>query len=130
VPYARTVKTASGAVAVQIVWPSRRESRSIEHLGSAHDDRELEALNADARQRLAAGQGELDLCLPARVSPAGRWIASSCMGHLWEALCRAYDRVGFGQATRAMTCSGSWCWRRSSNRQKAGLAAGAGRSRD
>jgi hypothetical protein len=32
------VKTASGAVAVQIVWSSRRGSRSIEHLGSAHDE--------------------------------------------------------------------------------------------
>ena len=59
--YVRTVKTASGAVAVQIVWSSRRGSRSIEHLGSAHDDQELEALRAAARQRLAAGQGELDL---------------------------------------------------------------------
>jgi hypothetical protein len=54
VAYARTVKTASGAVAVQIVWPFRCESRSIEHLGSAHDDRELEALNVAALQRLAA----------------------------------------------------------------------------
>jgi hypothetical protein len=28
---------------------------SIEHLGSVHDERELEALNAAARQRVAAG---------------------------------------------------------------------------
>ena len=46
VAYVRTVKTASGAIAVQIVYSSRRGSRSIEHLGSAHDDRELEALKA------------------------------------------------------------------------------------
>jgi hypothetical protein len=44
-----------GATAVQIVWSSRRGSRNIEHLGSAHDDAELEALKAAARQRLAAG---------------------------------------------------------------------------
>jgi hypothetical protein len=25
-------------------------------------------------------------------------IASSWMGHLWDTLCRAYDRVGFGRA--------------------------------
>jgi hypothetical protein len=37
-PYVRTVKTASGATAVQIVYPSRRGSWDIEHLGSAHDD--------------------------------------------------------------------------------------------
>ena len=38
-------------------------SRRIEHLGSAHDDQELKALKAAARQRLAAGQGELELGL-------------------------------------------------------------------
>ncbi len=41
-PYVRTVKTASGATAVQIVYSSHRGSREIEHLGSAHDDVELE----------------------------------------------------------------------------------------
>jgi hypothetical protein len=100
VAYVRTVKTASGAVAVQIVWSSRRGSRSIEHLGSAHDEGELEALKAAARQRLVAGQSELDLGLAAGVSAGGPLeITSSRMGHLWDALCRAYDLVGFGQAT-------------------------------
>ncbi len=46
--YVRTVKTSSGATAVQIVWSSRRGSRSIEHLGSAHDEAELAALKAAA----------------------------------------------------------------------------------
>lgn len=55
-PYVRTVKTASGARAVQIVHSSHRGSRDIEHIGSAHDDAELAALKAAARQRLAAGQ--------------------------------------------------------------------------
>jgi Transposase DDE domain len=98
VAYVRTVKTASGAIAVQIVYSSRRGSRSIEHLGSAHDDGELEALKAAARQRLAAGQGELDLGLPAGASGPLE-IASSRMGHLWDALCRAYDVLGFAQPT-------------------------------
>ena len=61
VAYVRTVKTASGATAVQIVWSSRRGSRSIEHLGSAHDEAELAALKAAAAERLAAGQAVLDL---------------------------------------------------------------------
>jgi hypothetical protein len=60
-PYLRTVKTASGARAVQIVHSSHRRSRDIEHIGSAHDDAELELLKAVARQRLPAGQGELGL---------------------------------------------------------------------
>lgn len=54
--YVRTVKTASGAIAVQIVWSSRRGSRSIEHLRSAHDEAEVEARKAAAAQRLAQGQ--------------------------------------------------------------------------
>jgi hypothetical protein len=61
VAHVRTVKTASGAVAVQVVWSSQRGSREIEHLGSAHDEVELEALKAAARQRVAAGQLEFDL---------------------------------------------------------------------
>ena len=47
------MKTSSGATAVQIVWSFRRGSRKIEHIGSAHDDADLEALTA-ARHRLAA----------------------------------------------------------------------------
>ena len=97
--YVRTVKTASGATAVQIVWSSRRGSRNIEHIGSAHDDAELEALKAAARQRLAAGQAELDLGLGGPGPSGPLEIASSRMAHLWDALCRAYDALGFPQAT-------------------------------
>jgi hypothetical protein len=52
---------------VQIVHSSRHGSRDIEHLGPAHDDAELELLKAAARQRLAAGQGELELGLDPRL---------------------------------------------------------------
>jgi hypothetical protein len=63
VAYVRTVKTASGATAVQIVHSSRRGSRRIEHIGSARDGAELAALRAAAQQRLVEGQGELALGL-------------------------------------------------------------------
>ena len=52
--YVRTVKTSSGATAVQIVWSSRRGSRNIEHLGLAHDEAGLAVLKPAAVQRLAA----------------------------------------------------------------------------
>src|SRR5256885_11392461 len=95
-PYVRTVKTASGARAVQIVHSSRRGSRDIEHIGSAHDDAELELLKAVARQRLAAGQGALDLGLDDGPEAGGPLeITGSRMGHLWDALSRAYDAFGF-----------------------------------
>ena len=98
-PYVRTVKTASGATAVQIVYSSRRGSRDLEHIGSAHDDAELELLKAAARQRLAAGQGELDLGLDAGAAGGPLPITSSRMGCLLDALARAYDVLGFGVAT-------------------------------
>jgi hypothetical protein len=44
VAYVRTVKTASGARAVQIVHSQHRGSRDIEHIGSAHSDTDLEVL--------------------------------------------------------------------------------------
>ena len=101
-PYVRTVKTASGATAVQIVYSSRRGARDIEHIGSAHDDAELAVLTAAARQRMAAGQGELDLGLEASAAatPAGGPlpITSSRMGHLWDALAHAYQVLGLAQA--------------------------------
>src|SRR6266540_1740617 len=103
-PYVRTVKTASGATAVQIVYSSRRGSRDIEHIGSAHDDAELELLKAAARQRMAAGQGELDLGLdadPGEAVDRGSGplaITSSRMGHLWEALVRGFEVLGLDEA--------------------------------
>ena len=102
--YVRTVKTASGATAVQIVHSSHRGSRDIEHIGSAHDDVELELLKAAARQRMAAGQGELDLGLevtdPARRGRGGGPlpITSSRMAHLLRALDRGYRVLGLDRA--------------------------------
>ena len=104
--YVRTVRTASGATAVQIVHGSRRGSRDIEHLGSAHDEAELETLKAAASQRLAGGQAELELGLNAdafgAVGAAGSGdplrIESSRMGHLWDGLSAAFDALGFDKS--------------------------------
>ena len=97
--YVRTVKTSSGATAVQIVWSSRRGSRSIEHLGSARDEARLAALRAAADERLAAGQAELDLGV------AGRPWSDAVADHLLACgalcgmrLCRGYDVLGFDEA--------------------------------
>jgi hypothetical protein len=98
VAYVRTVKTSSGATAVQIVWSTRRGSRQIEHLGSAHDEAGVAALKAAAAQRLAAGQAHLDLGLDARSDAEPLPITSSKSALLWDALCCAYERVGFDKA--------------------------------
>ena len=86
---------------MQIVYSRRRGARQIEHIGSAHDEVELELLRVVARQRLAAGQDELDLGLDgaaAGTPVAPLRITSSRMGHLWDALCQVYDWLGFDVA--------------------------------
>ncbi|WP_458860425.1 IS1634 family transposase [Mycobacterium adipatum] len=93
--HVRTVKTASGATAVQIVWSNRRGSRNIEHLGSAHDEAGVAALRAAGVQRIAGGQDQLDLGLGARADAEPLPITSSRAQHLWSALSEVYELLGF-----------------------------------
>ena len=91
---------------MQIVHSSRKGARSIEHIGSAHDDAELAVLKEVARQRLNAGQLSFDLpglnsendAGSAPHEPAGAGcvapIASNRMGVLLEALETAWKAVG------------------------------------
>ena len=91
---------------MQIVHSSRKGARSIEHIGSAHDDAELAVLKEVARQRLNAGQLSFDLpglnsendAGSAPHEPAGAGcvapIASNRMGVLLEALEAAWKAVG------------------------------------
>jgi hypothetical protein len=119
-PYVRTVRTASGSTAVQIVHSSRQGSRDIEHIGSAKDAAGIQALKAVAQERLRGGQEELDL----GVSPAAAAadhdkpispeqtasapgigagvlpVTSSRMEHLWLALEHAYRRLGLENAAQ------------------------------
>lgn len=98
--YIRTVKTASGARAVQIVHSTRRGSKDIEHIGSAHSDAEVEALKAAARQRLAAGQDELDLGLGRPGSGGPLPITATRMEHLIGAIERVYVDLGLQAAAQ------------------------------
>jgi len=97
VAYLRTVKTASGATAVQIVHSNRRGSREIEHIGSGHTPAEVEILRTVARQRLHANQDPLDLD-DGRIGAEEAPIVSSQARHLWELLGAVYRVVGLDQA--------------------------------
>ena len=93
----RKVKTASGATAVQIVDKRAGVRRIVEHLGSAHDEAELAVLMQVARERLNAGQDELDLGLdtPALAVGARARVVASSSQVLWDVLVDAYRRLGF-----------------------------------
>ena len=60
-PYVRTVRTASNATAVQIVYSNRRGSKEIDHIGSGHTPAEVEVLKTVAQQRMHSNQDALDL---------------------------------------------------------------------
>jgi hypothetical protein len=97
VAYVRTVKTASGAVAVQIVHSNRRGSREIEHIGSAHTPGEVEVLKTVAQQRLHANQDALDFD-DGQLADGEAPILSSQARHLWESLGTAYRALGLDRA--------------------------------
>ena len=100
----RKVKTASGATAVQIVSKSGGVRRIVEHLGSAHDETELEVLLEAGRQKIAAWQGQALLDLeslepaPGRTNLARTTVESKHSRLLWEVLHGAYQRLGLGEA--------------------------------
>jgi len=94
-PHIRTVNTPSGARGVQIVHSKKGGKRDLEYVGSAHTDEEYEFLLEAARQKIAAGQPELDLGLDVpRTAPVAP-ITASRLGVLWELLEIAYARLGF-----------------------------------
>ena len=95
--YVRTVKTASGATAVQIVHANRRGSREIEHIGSARTAAEVEVLKTVAQQRLHANQDTLDFG-DGQLGDAEAPIVASQARHLWETLTTAYQVLGLDRA--------------------------------
>ena len=92
----RRVKTASGATAVQIVHKRGRVVIGIDHIGSAHDDGQLELLLHTARERLHAGQQALELEVPAPVAGSVGQPVVEATGSLvlWDALAGLYDALG------------------------------------
>ncbi|MGO2092778.1 IS1634 family transposase [Microbacterium gubbeenense] len=100
-PYLRTVKTASGATAVQIVEKTRGARRIIEHLGSAHTPEDVALLKAAGRQKLAGDQPELDLGLEPVPDRGGPLPMRVTMGPLWRCLNLAFDALRLGDTDGA-----------------------------
>ncbi|CAG7641321.1 hypothetical protein SIM91_04445 [Rhodococcus opacus] len=90
--YIRKVRTASGATAVQIAAKDRGRHKILEHVGSAHTDGELAALLQTAREKLRAGQQELDLGLDG--GDRGSVIVAKRSRWLIEAIEAGWRRLG------------------------------------
>lgn len=90
--FIRKVKTASGATAVQIAHKSYGRIVSIEHIGSAHTDKELSILLSIAKDRLRAGQQSL---FPTPVTAFKVGIRETFSRLLFKVLKEQYDYLGF-----------------------------------
>jgi Transposase DDE domain len=119
VAYVRKVRTASGAVAVQVVRKHRGQREILAHVGSAYTDAELGILLERARRIAAGDQEVLDIEVPVRservadiadwragmlvVPPAGPKGAPAGPGRtaaassrlLYEVIGAVYDWLGF-----------------------------------
>jgi hypothetical protein len=119
VAYVRKVRTASGAVAVQVARKNRGRVEIVAHVGSAHTDAELGVLLDQAREIVTGEQSALDIEVPvrpARVSDVPDWRTSllipapaaslgapvgfgrtvaTCSRLLYDLLGGVYDWLGF-----------------------------------
>jgi Transposase DDE domain len=126
VAYVRKVRTASGAVAVQVVRKHRGQRTILAHVGSAHTDARLGILLERARQIASQDQGALDIEVAARTqrvdevadwraghlmpaaagskgvpAPPGR-TSATCSRLLYDTLGTVYDGLGFGVVDNAV----------------------------
>jgi hypothetical protein len=92
--FIRKVKTASGATAVQIARKEYGRIVKIDHIGSAHNDEELQLLITLAKQRLQGSQRSLFDAPDMELSIG---LKQSFSGLLLEVLIEQYNHLGFDQ---------------------------------
>ena len=94
--FLRKVKTASGAIAVQIARRENRRDVVVEHLGSAHTEAELAALMLAGRRKLEEGQETLELGLEPGIDPAVPAVVQSTRSQLLiDVLAAGWVSLGF-----------------------------------
>lgn len=90
--FIRRVKTKSGATAVQIIHKTAGRVVRLEHLGSAHNAKELETLISLAKEHLRGNQMFLFPDSPGKLEVK---LKQSCSKLLFEILNQEYQRLGF-----------------------------------
>ncbi len=92
--YIRQVKTKSGATAVQIAHKSAGRLTKLEHLGSAHNPKELEMLISLAKDQL---RGNQMLLFPNQGNKLEIKLRQSFSRLLFQILNEQYQNLGFSQ---------------------------------
>lgn len=93
--FIRKKKTKSGAIAVQIIHKRGRTVTGLKHIGTAHNDAELEMLLALAQEKLHEGQLTLDVEKALRSGDADLHLEKSYSALLWDTLSGVYDKLAF-----------------------------------
>lgn len=90
--FIRKVKTKSGATAVQIVQKSGGHISKLEHLGSAHNPKDLETLISLSKERL---RGDQIFLFPNKENKLKIKLRRSSYSFLFQLLSRQYQKLGF-----------------------------------
>lgn len=90
--FIRKVKTKSGATAVQIAYKAAGRLIKLEHLGSAHNSKELETLISLAKERLRGNQMFL---FPNQENKLQIKLRQSYSSLLFQVLNGQYQQLGF-----------------------------------
>ena len=93
--FIRKKKTKSGAIAVQIIHKRGRTVTGLKHIGTAHNDAELEMLLALAHEKLHERQLTLDFEEALRNRDADLRLEKSYSALLWDTLSSVYDKLDF-----------------------------------
>ena len=104
-PYIRTVKTASGAIAVHVVFSERKSAKRMKHIGSAHSESELALLRAEAQRivdgdQLALDFGEVEHIPPATGSVCHPLpVVGQRAGYLLDCIDACFNELGLAVAS-------------------------------
>ncbi|WP_408930265.1 hypothetical protein ACKFR8_00315 [Corynebacterium axilliensis] len=102
-PYIRTVKTASGATAVQVVWSEHRGSKKLQQVGSGHSPDQVEQLKVQARRLIDADQLTLDLGVEPSASRGTTDdpvpVTAQRAGYLLDCIDACFNELGLAVAT-------------------------------
>ena len=93
-PIFEKLKTKSGATAVQIAHKVGGHLSKLEHLGSAHNSKELETLIYLAKEKL---RGDQIFLFPNQENKLKIKLKQSSSNFLFQVLSRQYQKLGFSQ---------------------------------